>query len=75
MIAYPEDGGDIRQGGGRNAPTTPAPRVLRKPLLRMVHHAQTMGLSVADALAGTGITPKQFKEIATWGGAKKRAQP
>ncbi len=64
--------GDIRSGG-RNAPTTPpaAPAVKRMPLLRMVHHAQTMGLTVAEALEGTGVSLKQFKQVAAWGAAKK----
>lgn len=68
--------GDIRSGGGNppphvGGPTPPAPAVKRQPLLRMVHRAQTMGLTVAEALEGTGVSLKQFKSIAAWGNAKK----
>lgn len=66
MIAYPEDGGDIRrsggipaptpQTGGRNAPGT-IPREVR--VLLMVRRAHDMGMTTEEALAGTGITEAQ----------------
>lgn len=53
--------GDIRSVG-RNAPTTPPAPVLPRPVrvLLMVRNAQGMGLSVDDALGGTGISRAQF---------------
>ena len=60
--------GDIRSGG-RNAPTTPAPvaPVKLSREARLLLHVQTaarMGLSLEDALAGTGVSARQVRRWA-----------
>lgn len=56
--------GDIRQGWGRNAPTTPAPAPVKLSrearLILHVDLAVRSGLSTDDALAGLDVTPRQL---------------
>lgn len=57
--------GAIRQGGGRNAPTTPAPAAPVKlsreaRLILHVDLALRSGLSTEDALAGLNVTQRQL---------------
>lgn len=57
MIAYPEDGGDIRQGGGHNAPSPTDPARTRKErLIEHVSLARQMGLSLEDAVHGLEVS-------------------